>query len=369
MTLDNNNIDVVFVNPGSRQAVYQAISESTKKKSRYTFLLLRILVVSTGIVFGVIWLSGDQRWDKLLSIFCRISPLVFGATFGIFVVGQIMLAFRWWLLLRTQSIIISFSAVVRLYFLGLFYSNFMPGSVGGDLIRAWYVTQHTNKRFEAALSVLVDRIIGLFSILLVASFSYAVFLTSEARRKISEDNFFKIVGDHSNILLWFVIVALVVSALAFIFKSGRIIFGKIFSKIYFYSAKTLKKLYDAIVIYCSKPLAVIAAFGLTFFLLILTITGFWILGRNIGIGVGLEYYYVFFTLTWVLGSVPVSIGGVVVVEGLLAYMFINFAGVEPEAALALALCQRVFLMISSLPGAVIHISGRHLPKKFSVDFK
>ncbi|MGA2916339.1 MAG: flippase-like domain-containing protein [Sedimentisphaerales bacterium] len=357
------------VSTGPLNGEYQAIPKSTNKTSKYVFLLLRILVVSTGLVLVAIWLNGDQRWNKLLSIFRRMSPLVFGATFGIFVVGQIILAFRWWLLLRTQSIIISFFTVVKLYFIGLFYNNFMPGSVGGDLIRAWYVTQNTNKRFKAALSVLVDRVIGLFSILLMASFFYIVFLTSEDRRKISEENFVRIVGNHSNILLWFVIVALVVSALAFIFKSGRIIFGKIFSKIYFYSAETLKKLYDAIVIYCSKPLAIIAAFGLTFFLLVLTITGFWILGRNIGIKVGLEYYYVFFTLTWVLGSVPISIGGVVVVEGLLAYMFINFAGVEPEAALALALCQRVFLMLSSLAGAVIHISGRHLPKKFSIDFR
>ena len=74
------------------------------------------------------------------------------------------------------------------------------------------------------------------------------------------------------------------------------------------------------------------------------------------------------TLTWVLGAIPVSIGGAVVIEGLLAYMFVNFAGVEAEPALALALCQRIVWMLVSLPGAVIHLLGAHLPKDISVDY-
>jgi len=65
---------------------------------------------------------------------------------------------------------------------------------------------------------------------------------------------------------------------------------------------------------------------------------------------------------------PISIGGAVVVEGSLAYLFIHFAGVEAEAALALALCQRMVWMIASLPGAAIHLMGAHLPKDFFIDY-
>jgi uncharacterized membrane protein YbhN (UPF0104 family) len=100
---------------------------------------------------------------------------------------------------------------------------------------------------------------------------------------------------------------------------------------------------------------------------IMTITGFWFLGLNLGIEADLKYYYVFFTLVWVLGAVPVSIGGAVVMEGSLAYLFVRFTGAEPEAALALALCQRIVWMITSLPGAVIHLIGAHLPKDLKSD--
>ena len=57
------------------------------------------------------------------------------------------------------------------------------------------------------------------------------------------------------------------------------------------------------------------------------------------------------------------------VEFTLAYLFINFAGVAPEAAGALALCQRAVWMLTSLPGAVIHLTGMHLPKDFSIDYQ
>ncbi len=74
-------------------------------------------------------------------------------------------------------------------------------------------------------------------------------------------------------------------------------------------------------------------------------------------------------MAWVFGAIPVSIGGVGVVEGFLVIMFTQFAGVEAEAALALALCQRIVWMITSLPGAAIHLIGAHLPKDFFVDYE
>ena len=87
-----------------------------------------------------------------------------------------------------------------------------------------------------------------------------------------------------------------------------------------------------------------------------------------GIDASLKYYYVFFTLAWVVGAIPVSIGGVVVVEGSLVILFTQFAGIEESAAWAIALSQRAVWMITSLPGAAIHLMGAHLPKDFFVDY-
>lgn len=279
---------------------------------------------------------------------------------------------RWWVLLRTQSIFIEFWAAVRLHFLGLFYNNVMPSSIGGDLIRAWYVTKHTDKKFEAVLSVFVDRLIGLISTLIIAGFFYFVFLRGAdaviPSDSQGEDSMLESIADYRSILLWIILGVVAVVCGLSLHRRGRAMLKKAWSRICSYGAKTARKLADAIVVYCSKPRSILAAFGLTVFLQILTITGFWFLGMNLGIGASVKYYYVFFTLTWVLGAVPVSIGGAVVVEGLLAYLFIHVAGVVAEAAIALVLCQRVVWILASLPGAVIHLMGVHLPKDFSVDY-
>jgi uncharacterized protein (TIRG00374 family) len=340
------------------------------KKSKKIFLFLRIAVVTAGIIWMIIWVSGGDRWSKLTSIFHQMNLGIFAVTLSVFVIGLIIVGFRWWLLLRTQSIFIGLAAAVRLNFLGWFYNNFMPGSVGGDLLRAWYVTKHTEKRFEAALSVFVDRFIGLLSTLIIAAFFYMLFL----RNRAEEINFtgssgsLKFLAEYKWVILSILLVLIVVFCGLLLNRRGRILLQKVWFQIKIHSLRAFEKFKNALIVYFSKPLTILAAFVLTVSLQIVVITSFWFLGRNLGVTVSIKYYYVFFTLTWVLGALPLSIGGAVVVEGTLFYLFVNFAGVEKEAALALVLCQRIVWMLASLPGAVIHLVGAHLPKDFFVDY-
>ncbi len=337
--------------------------------NKYIFSFLRTLVVAIGIIWVIVWVSHGQRWSNLTSIFGQMNLGVFAVTLSIFVIGQVMVGFRWWLLLRTQSIFINLGAAVRLNFLGWFYNNFMPGSVGGDFLRAWYVTKHTDKRFEAALSVFVDRIIGLLSTLIIASFFYILFLRTQANAVTftGPSGSLKFLAEYKRVILLVIVVLTAVFCGLLLHRRSRVLLQTAWFHIRIHSVRAFEKLKNAVFIYYSKPLTILAVFGLTVSLQIITITGFWFLGKNLGITASLKYYYVFFTLTWVLGALPVSIGGAVVVEGILAYLFIHYAGVEAEAALALALCQRIVWMIASLPGAVIHVIGAHLPKDFIVD--
>ncbi len=337
--------------------------QTETQKKKYIFVLVRIVVVAAGITWAAIWLSRGQRLSNLTAVFHRMNLGVFAAVLGIFVVCQLMIAFRWWLLLRTQSIFIDLWPAVRLHFLGLFYNNFMPGAVGGDLLRAWYVTRHTDKKFHAVLSVFVDRVVGLLGSLIIAVFFYLFFLRRQSAEVVLDfkgslpQSFVK----YQQTILWVAIVLVAVFCSLLLHRRGRLLLKNSWLFIQIRCKKLLESFKDAVVLYCRKPLAILSVFGLTFFLQLLTITGFWLLGRNLGIKVGIIYYYVFFPLSWALGAIPVSIGGAVVVEGILAYLFIQLAGVGAEAALALVLCQRIVWMIASLPGAVIHLVGAHLP--------
>jgi uncharacterized protein (TIRG00374 family) len=330
-------------------------------------------VVAGGIAWAIHWINTQQAWARLAEIFSRINVAVFAAALGIFTAGHIIIGLRWWLLLRAQSISIPPWAAVKLYFLGWFYNNFMPSSVGGDLVRAWYVTRHTDKKFEAALSVFVDRAIGLCSTLVIAAFFYMLFLRGKGKVITPADQtkpgLLHTLAAYRGHLFWLAVIVAAVLAGLSLHPPTRSHLKKAWSFLLTFASRILTKFKNAVIIYCRKPVTILGVFWLTVLMQLTSITGFWFLGRNLGIEASVKYYYVFFTLVWVLGTIPVSIGGAVVMEGSLAYLFVRFAGVEPEAALALALCQRVVWMITSLPGAAIHLVGAHLPKDLSLDFE
>jgi uncharacterized membrane protein YbhN (UPF0104 family) len=347
------------------------MSQTKDGKRKGVFLYLRIAVVVCGIVWGTWWVSQEQRWAELTGIFRQMDWWVFAIALGLFVFSQVLIAFRWWMLLRVQNIFISLFAAVRLHFLGLFYNNFMPGAVGGDFVRAWYTTKHTDRRFEAALSVFFDRAVGLASTFAIAIFFYALFLRGQTLPIASSGH----TGpSHSPtqdkpVLIAAVIGVAVVIGLLLLHRRTRACLTKLWALIWALAVRLAARFRDSMALYCTKPLAIVAAFALTVLLQMLTITGFYFLGRNLGISTGAEYYYVVFTLTWVLGAIamPVSIGGVVIVEVSLVALFVALAGITKEQAGAIALCQRAVWMLASLPGAFIHLSGAHLPKDFSVD--
>lgn len=69
---------------------------------------------------------------------------------------------RWFLLVRIQGISISLKKILELTMIGNFFNTFMPGSVGGDIIKGWYVAGHEPQRKTIAVfTVLLDRVIGL----------------------------------------------------------------------------------------------------------------------------------------------------------------------------------------------------------------
>lgn len=74
-------------------------------------------------------------------------------------------AFRWKLLLDAQEIRLSVWKVFELYFIGHFFNAFMLGSVGGDLIKAFFVVKAApEKKTEAVTTIFMDRIIGLLAL-------------------------------------------------------------------------------------------------------------------------------------------------------------------------------------------------------------
>ncbi len=82
---------------------------------------------------------------------------------------------RWHLLLRALHIPIRFIDTVRLGFLGFLFNLISPGHVGGDLFKAVFVAREQNQRRAAAVAtILVDRVCGLYGLLVVTAVALKV---------------------------------------------------------------------------------------------------------------------------------------------------------------------------------------------------
>lgn len=75
-------------------------------------------------------------------------------------------AWRWKLLLKAQKIPLTTSRVWGLTMIGALFNVVIPGAVGGDLIKGYYITRAApDRKSHAATTILMDRVIGLLGLL------------------------------------------------------------------------------------------------------------------------------------------------------------------------------------------------------------
>ncbi|MBN1456558.1 MAG: flippase-like domain-containing protein [Sedimentisphaerales bacterium] len=338
------------------------------KKHVSTILRIGIALVALYFVFR------GEDLGQVGKTFLGINWFVFGGAFLLYIFCNCIFVFRWGLLLKAQEIHISYFSALKLHFLGLFYNNCLPGSIGGDLLRAWYVTHHTDKKIEAALSVFVDRAIGFGCTIILAAFFYWLILNGQSSegldisRGMSE-------GNGSIIYVkWLLIIFFIAAFILMILLSanlrGRSMLKRAYSVVCQKGVILFKKLLTAVKLYCSKPFTLMFAVFLTFFIQLLAIFSFWLICWERGIGVELKYYFAFFPVSWVVGSLPISVGGVGIMEGSLKMLFSKVPGILKGQSVMPGLIQRGILLLISIPGLIIHIKGTHLPvdkEEFLVD--
>jgi uncharacterized protein (TIRG00374 family) len=113
------------------------------------------------------WTAGPQELWHTLTL---IHPAALGAS--LLCVGAVVMlnVIRWRMVLKVQGLDLSLARATGISFVAQFFNSFLLGSSGGDLIKAYYAARETHhKKTEAVTTVVVDRLIGLWSMLLYAA--------------------------------------------------------------------------------------------------------------------------------------------------------------------------------------------------------
>jgi uncharacterized membrane protein YbhN (UPF0104 family) len=122
-------------------------------------------------------LRGPIEWQWLLACWLLI------------VVGFSLQILRWYLLVRTLNIPLKLSRAYQLGLLGLVGNTFLPGAVGGDFFRAYFLAKDSpGRRTAAVLAVLMDRGFGLFGLMFfAATVGLAAWMSGDARMLANAD--------------------------------------------------------------------------------------------------------------------------------------------------------------------------------------
>jgi uncharacterized protein (TIRG00374 family) len=336
------------------------LDEAFLKKPVKTILWLLVALLALGLFVkslrkgDVVETIKDVHWGWMV------------LTVMIYMLSQTILASRWVILLKVHGVVISFYQAVKLTYLGLFYNNMMPGAVGGDLLKGWYITRHSDEeqRLQAVVTVFVDRLVGLIGMILVAAMA-SLFVGPELAYR----------GIQIRWIVWGIFAAIVLLAIIFLSRRTRrlLLISRVLEKLPF--AQKLKQIDDAIRIYRSHLMTMVRALVLTAILQGGAIVAVWILTRAVGLEqVSFWQCLIIMPIVWVISAaVPVP-GGWGVMENCITFLFCLVINPdEPDSARAigqaatLALLFRVVVCFCSLPGALVPLFGGHLPKQSEME--
>lgn len=126
---------------------------------------LRLLIGLTLIALLIPIFAKPEFWETL----ARVNvPLVVAATV-LSAISVVSKAWRWGAVMRWRGLPQSSSYLVSSYFIGMFFNNFLPSGLGGDVVRAYQTARDTGHGAESVISVVIERGSGMVSLFAAGS--------------------------------------------------------------------------------------------------------------------------------------------------------------------------------------------------------
>jgi uncharacterized membrane protein YbhN (UPF0104 family) len=302
-----------------------------------TLSFLIKFIVSSGLLLYLFYFSGIVDVQGVIKTLKQTQLSIFIPAFIIYLGTLFVSTKRWSLFLPVQM---KYSRLVSLYFIGSFFNTFLPGLVGGDAVKAFYLYKDTGKGGVSLVSVFMDRYMGLAAMICIGLIAFAV-------------GYSYVMGTE---IVWFIPVLcagfLLASFILWYINWGRI--------------KLLSVFYSPLIELKSKKKTLFKALVLALIVQMMGITSVYILSLSIGLNVPPVYFFIFVPIISAIAAVPISIAGLGLREtGFAALFSIVFAkvGVTPAQATGLSLLTFATMCLVNLIGGVEYLRIGKPPAK------
>ncbi len=300
-------------------------------------IALRLLV--SVFFIGLLFYFMKDSIPVILKELKEVDLKLYFIALGIFLATVPLLAIRLRMIFIAENAPLKFGESTEITFIGYFFNNFLPSSVGGDIVKAMCATRVTGRPVVSVTSVLMDRLFGLFTFIMIPSVSYLFFHKGNSH----------------------FVPTVIYSFLFFSVLCFMILFNRNLARKFSFVEELLnkvklgakfRKIYDGLHVFKDRK-------GLMFKAMLLSIVGqgvsiyaVYVLALALGAKANVIYFYLLIPVVNLIGMVP-SLGGLGPREGAYALLLKDVIGAEQ--AIALSVLALSMLVILSVIGGVIYL--------------
>jgi uncharacterized protein (TIRG00374 family) len=291
------------------------------------------IIISLSLFYYLISKIGIKTITDTLRL---LDISAFIAAIAIYVGSIYLSTLRWKLFLSHK---LDTKKLFSLYMIGSFFNTYMPGIVGGDAIKAYYLnnelknTEKTNSAgstiAESVTSIFIDRYIGFFALLCICLFALPF-----GSKYLKETPV--------NWIVPVVFISFIIgSFIVFKFRIGE---GLVF----------MSNFYDYFQRYMKKMDVLIKAFIYSIIIQVFSIFSVYLLSKGISTNIPFNFLLIFIPIIILIAFLPVSLSGIGLREGAFV-LFFQLIGIPPYQSMTLSILWFLSTVTASLWGLFEYI--------------
>jgi uncharacterized membrane protein YbhN (UPF0104 family) len=289
-----------------------------------------VRVVGTFLAVGLlIYLLASQGWDQILASVRQITLGRFLLVVGMACVSRLAIGGRWGSLLVLSGIPLPWRRILQINYAGLFASNFLPTSIGGDIVRLAGAVGLESDRARYVSSIAVDRLVGLAGMAVLLPVGASLALTGQGLGGLQA-------------------VPALVPAVAAAAETETSWIGDLWRK----AVRALRETARVLAAWISSPKALLAALGFTWLHMLIKFSAMRLLFSALHEDLGFWEIAGLWSFVYFISLFPVSINSLGLMELSTGLVFSTVGGAAVSSALTVALMIRTAETIATLPGVI-----------------
>jgi len=270
----------------------------------------------------LVYLLTNQGWNEIGIAIREIEGWRFALALLLVGISRLAVAGRWQVLNQSSGMGISTMQSIQITFAGLFAANFLPTTIGGDVVRLAWVIRLGCDRAVSLASLVADRLVGMAGMAMALPFGVPGYA-----------HYFKTANQSAS-------AAPELLALAWI--------RPLWTRLTAYT----QRLMEAMQLWLRQPRALLASLAFTWVHMLCTFGMVWLLLGGMGEKISFWLVMGLWSATYFVTLLPISVNGMGVQELAMSFFYTTIGGISTSNGLTLALLMRLIQMLASLPGAV-----------------